>query len=146
MLIGWAWGCAAMASGLHVRSAALFASQELQAQASYVLASSHGSHVDVYPLHVESYRARYQQLLSCRYSCFMECFSILGSWPTWMTLLSDSLTDWLYRSSAVHGVFLFIGSFALGLVRAFIPKLALLSIFGTIVLDVMCSYGPRKCH
>ncbi|TFK38741.1 hypothetical protein BDQ12DRAFT_712685 [Crucibulum laeve] len=46
------------------------------------------------------------------------------------------------RSSAVYGAFFFIGTFALGALRAYIPKLTLLSIFGSIVLDIMCSYGP----
>ncbi|KAL1742634.1 hypothetical protein HDZ31DRAFT_42783 [Schizophyllum fasciatum] len=46
------------------------------------------------------------------------------------------------RSSAVYGAFLFIGAYFMGLIRAHFPKLALLAIFGTIVMDVMCSYGP----
>ncbi|KAG6885510.1 hypothetical protein C0993_000760 [Termitomyces sp. T159_Od127] len=46
------------------------------------------------------------------------------------------------RSSAVYGAFFFIGTFALGVLRAYIPKFTLVSIFGSIVLDVMCSYGP----
>lgn len=43
----------------------------------------------------------------------------------------------LFSSTAVYGVFFFIGTFALGVLRAFIPKLALLSIFGSIVLDIV---------
>ncbi|PBK89280.1 hypothetical protein ARMGADRAFT_1167595 [Armillaria gallica] len=46
------------------------------------------------------------------------------------------------RSSAVFGAFFFIGTFFLSTVVAYRPKLALFSIFGTIVLDVMCVYGP----
>ncbi|KAI5832414.1 hypothetical protein K523DRAFT_344860 [Schizophyllum commune Tattone D] len=46
------------------------------------------------------------------------------------------------RSSAVYGAFLFIGAYFMGTIRAHFPKLALLAIFGTIVMDVMCSYGP----
>ncbi|CDZ98124.1 Predicted membrane protein [Phaffia rhodozyma] len=46
------------------------------------------------------------------------------------------------RSSTVFGIFLFFGCFALGALRAHIPKLTLMSVFGSIVLDVMCSYGP----
>ncbi|KAJ6509663.1 hypothetical protein DFH09DRAFT_1100718 [Mycena vulgaris] len=46
------------------------------------------------------------------------------------------------RSSAVYGALFFIGAFAMGAVRAVAPKLALLSIFGTIVMDVFCSTGP----
>ncbi|KAF8060806.1 hypothetical protein FPV67DRAFT_1673642 [Lyophyllum atratum] len=45
-------------------------------------------------------------------------------------------------TSAVYGAFFFVGTFALGVLRAYLPKLALLSIFGTITLDIMCSYGP----
>ncbi|PPQ76063.1 hypothetical protein CVT24_006853 [Panaeolus cyanescens] len=46
------------------------------------------------------------------------------------------------RSSAVYGAFLFIGTFALGVLRAYIPRLALMSIFGTIVMDVIATLGP----
>ncbi|KAF8812715.1 hypothetical protein BYT27DRAFT_7182439 [Phlegmacium glaucopus] len=41
------------------------------------------------------------------------------------------------RTSAVYGAFLFIGMFALGSLRAYAPSLALLSIFGGIVLAVV---------
>lgn len=37
----------------------------------------------------------------------------------------------------MYGVFFFIGTFTLGAVRAYVPKLALLSVFGSIVLDVV---------
>ncbi|KPV71578.1 uncharacterized protein RHOBADRAFT_31005 [Rhodotorula graminis WP1] len=47
-----------------------------------------------------------------------------------------------WRSTLVHGFFFAVGLFALGLIRAKMPKLMILSIFGTIVLDIMCSYGP----
>ncbi|WWD17770.1 hypothetical protein CI109_102211 [Kwoniella shandongensis] len=46
------------------------------------------------------------------------------------------------RTSAVYGVFLFFGTYFLGLVRATRPRLILASIFGTIIMDLMCSYGP----
>lgn len=38
MLLGWAWGTAAMAAGLSVRSQVLLAQQEQQARASYAQA------------------------------------------------------------------------------------------------------------
>ncbi|KAM0749035.1 hypothetical protein T439DRAFT_327526 [Meredithblackwellia eburnea MCA 4105] len=46
------------------------------------------------------------------------------------------------RSSVVFGIFLWTGAFFFGLMRAKVPKLTFLAIFGTIVTDVMCSYGP----
>lgn len=46
------------------------------------------------------------------------------------------------RSTVVFGVFLGTGAFVFGLLRAKRPKLLLLSIFGTIVLDVMV----RRAH
>ncbi|CAE6435306.1 unnamed protein product [Rhizoctonia solani] len=46
------------------------------------------------------------------------------------------------RSTVVFGVFLGIGAFVLALMRIKSPKLTLMSIFGTIFLDVICSYGP----
>ena len=45
----------------------------------------------------------------------------------------------------MYGAFLFIGAYFMSTIRAHFPKLALLAIFGTIVMDVMCSYGPREC-
>ncbi|KAG8773968.1 hypothetical protein FRC12_002211 [Ceratobasidium sp. 428] len=46
------------------------------------------------------------------------------------------------RSTVVYGVFLAVGAFVLALLRVKSPKLTLASIFGTIFLDVICSYGP----
>ncbi|OCF31124.1 hypothetical protein I316_07256 [Kwoniella heveanensis BCC8398] len=46
------------------------------------------------------------------------------------------------RSSTVYGVFLFVGCYFLGLIRAAKPRLTLGCIFGTIILDLMCSFGP----
>ncbi|GAA6023484.1 hypothetical protein JCM10207_006212 [Rhodosporidiobolus poonsookiae] len=46
------------------------------------------------------------------------------------------------RSTVVFGVFLWIGLFAMGLLRAKNVKLLLVAIFASIVMDVMCSYGP----
>ncbi|WVF70551.1 hypothetical protein IAT40_005342 [Kwoniella sp. CBS 6097] len=46
------------------------------------------------------------------------------------------------RASTVYGVFLFVGCYFLGLLRATRPRLTLGSIFGTIILDLMCSFGP----
>ncbi|KIY48354.1 hypothetical protein FISHEDRAFT_43559 [Fistulina hepatica ATCC 64428] len=86
MLLGWAWGAAAMASASSVRNQAL-----LQRQ--------------------------YQQMI-------MQCVQLQ-----------------LTLSSAVFGAFLFIGTYVLALIRARAPKLAVLSIFASIVLDINCSYG-----
>ncbi|KIR70920.1 hypothetical protein I310_05332 [Cryptococcus deuterogattii CA1014] len=46
------------------------------------------------------------------------------------------------RSSAVYGVFLFFGAYGLGFLRATNPKLTLGCIFGTIIIDLMCTIGP----
>ncbi|KAJ7909248.1 hypothetical protein B0H13DRAFT_640491 [Mycena leptocephala] len=46
------------------------------------------------------------------------------------------------RSSAVYGAMFFVGTFGMGVLRARMPKLALMGIFGTIVMDVVCSMGP----
>ncbi|KAJ7328509.1 hypothetical protein DFH08DRAFT_884074 [Mycena albidolilacea] len=47
-----------------------------------------------------------------------------------------------HRASAVYGAMFFLGTFAMGVLRARMPKLALMGIFGTIVMDVFCSTGP----
>ena len=52
-------------------------------------------------------------------------------------IFEGAFLDW--RSTLVFGVFLGTGAFAFGLMRAKRPKLMLLAIFGTIVLDVMVS-------
>lgn len=44
-----------------------------------------------------------------------------------------------WQSTLVHGCFLAVGLFALGLIRVKAPKLMLLSIFASIVLDIMVS-------
>jgi len=46
------------------------------------------------------------------------------------------------RSSAVFGCFLGVGTFIFALMRAYSPKLTLLSIFGTIAIDIFCGIGP----
>ncbi|WVQ97371.1 hypothetical protein IAU59_004483 [Kwoniella sp. CBS 9459] len=46
------------------------------------------------------------------------------------------------RSSTVYGVFFFVGCYFLGFLRATRPRLTLGCIFGTIILDLMCSFGP----
>lgn len=43
-------------------------------------------------------------------------------------------------SSTIYGVFLFIGTYALGAIRAQLPRLILLTIFGSIVLDAVCHF------
>lgn len=80
------------------------------------------------------------------------------------TCLCAALFTMEYSTTGVYAVFLFIGTFALGALRAYIPKLTLTSVFGCIVLDVvrkhvfcltesfsdrfsvaqMSTYGPRK--
>ncbi|GHJ86374.1 hypothetical protein NliqN6_2776 [Naganishia liquefaciens] len=46
------------------------------------------------------------------------------------------------RSTIVFAIFFFVGTYFLGSIRALAPKLTLLCLFGTIVMDVMMSYGP----
>ncbi|GAA5839652.1 hypothetical protein JCM5353_003329, partial [Sporobolomyces roseus] len=103
MLLGWAWGSAAMAAALRARSQVLLASSVQRVTAGVAGATN----PDV------QYR---------------------------MEIFKGQFLDW--RSSTVFGVFLAIGAFVLGLIRAHRPKLTLLAIFGVIVLDVLCSYGP----
>ncbi|KAJ6610792.1 hypothetical protein B0H10DRAFT_2059028 [Mycena sp. CBHHK59/15] len=51
------------------------------------------------------------------------------------------------RATAVYGVFLAVGAFIFGLMRAYAPKLIFMSIFGTIgpllsPVDIFCTVGP----
>ncbi|CAA7266340.1 unnamed protein product [Cyclocybe aegerita] len=103
MLIGWAWGSAAMAAAHAARSSALLAQQQQKLQSS----------LDPnLPIGLQTQSA------------------------IWHGLFLDT------RSTVVYGVFLFVGTYLLGAIRAFIPNLALLSIFGTIVIDVFCTSAP----
>ncbi|KAJ7660842.1 hypothetical protein DFH06DRAFT_1472122 [Mycena polygramma] len=45
------------------------------------------------------------------------------------------------RTSAAYGALFFLGAFALGALRARVPRLALMGIFGTIVVDVFATTG-----
>ncbi|KAF9475517.1 hypothetical protein BDN70DRAFT_883627 [Pholiota conissans] len=105
MLLGWAFGNAAMAASLAARSSSLLAEQ--------------------------------QQKLG----------SMLN--PNSTTPLAVQTQEFVFhgmfldpRSSAVYGAFLFVGAFAMGALRAYLPNLTLLSLFGTIVLDAICTTGP----
>ncbi|THH31626.1 hypothetical protein EUX98_g2549 [Antrodiella citrinella] len=46
------------------------------------------------------------------------------------------------KSSAVFGVFLALGCFFFAMCRAYNPRLLIFSIFGTVTLDILCSFGP----
>ncbi|KAI0635211.1 hypothetical protein C8Q77DRAFT_1106698 [Trametes polyzona] len=46
------------------------------------------------------------------------------------------------RSTVVYGVFLGFGCFLFALIRAYAPKLTIMSVFGTIAIDIFCSFGP----
>ncbi|WVQ85239.1 hypothetical protein IAT38_007404 [Cryptococcus sp. DSM 104549] len=46
------------------------------------------------------------------------------------------------RSSAVYGVFIFVGGYFLGWLRATRPRLTLAAIFATIIMDLVCTIGP----
>lgn len=56
------------------------------------------------------------------------------------SIFHGDFLDW--RSTLVFGFFFAIGTFCMGLVRAKQPKLTLVAIFASIVMDVMISYGP----
>ncbi|KAJ7027016.1 hypothetical protein C8F04DRAFT_1123608 [Mycena alexandri] len=103
MLLGWAWGVAAMAAAQSVRSQALLAAREAAAKNALVAGISPTRQLQI---------------------------------DTFHGLFLDP------RSSAVYGAFFFIGTFAMGALRAKVPKLQVVGIFGTIVMDVMCSTGP----
>ncbi|KAI0746793.1 hypothetical protein C8Q80DRAFT_1220068 [Daedaleopsis nitida] len=45
-------------------------------------------------------------------------------------------------STVIYGVFLGFGCFLFALIRAYAPKLTLMSVFGTIAIDIFCSYSP----
>ncbi|KAF7367705.1 hypothetical protein MSAN_00834300 [Mycena sanguinolenta] len=103
MLIGWAWGAATMAAGLHVQDKALLAARLVAAEKGFVAGISP--------------TVQLQTLV-----------------------FKGAFLD--VRTSAVYGAMFFIGTFAMGVLRARLPKLALMGIFGTIVMDVFSTYGP----
>ncbi|KAJ7447940.1 hypothetical protein B0H11DRAFT_351668 [Mycena galericulata] len=103
MLLGWAWGAAAMAAALSVQDKTLLAARFAQAEKGLVPGVSPALQLQILSFH----------------GAFLD--------P---------------RSSAVYGAFLFLGAFGMGVIRAKAPRLALLGVFGTIVIDVLCSFGP----
>ncbi|KAI0946571.1 hypothetical protein AcW1_010001 [Taiwanofungus camphoratus] len=46
------------------------------------------------------------------------------------------------RCSVLFGVFLGVSTFGFALVRAYMPRLIIMSVFATIAMDIFCSYGP----
>ncbi|KAF7313882.1 hypothetical protein HMN09_00546000 [Mycena chlorophos] len=46
------------------------------------------------------------------------------------------------KPTAIYGVFMVIGGFIFGALRAYAPKLIFMSIFGTIAIDIFCCVGP----
>ncbi len=44
----------------------------------------------------------------------------------------------VFSSTVVYGVFLGFGCFLFALIRAYAPKLTLMSVFGTIAIDIFC--------
>ncbi|KZT34658.1 hypothetical protein SISSUDRAFT_1052456 [Sistotremastrum suecicum HHB10207 ss-3] len=46
------------------------------------------------------------------------------------------------KSTIMFGAFLAVGTFIAAFVRAYYPKLALMSLYLTIFIDIFCSYGP----
>jgi hypothetical protein len=143
MCLGWAWGCAAMAAGLKARSQVVLASAVQRAQRRY---------------------RRLRSLLTASLALTLLASSVASATNPDVayrsTIFHGNFLD--ARSTVVFGVFLAVGTFVFGLIRATTPKLMLLAIFGTIVVDVMvrrscvpratvpqaepsplqCSYGP----
>ncbi|KAJ7207441.1 hypothetical protein GGX14DRAFT_698162 [Mycena pura] len=109
MLLGWAWGAAAMAAALSVQDKALLASRLAAAQKA--IAGAGG------PVSAASLQAQLESLAFHGY--FLDG-----------------------RSSAVYGAFLFIGTFAMGAIRARSPRLVIFGVFATTLMDVMCLTGP----
>ncbi|KAH8103409.1 hypothetical protein BXZ70DRAFT_728472 [Cristinia sonorae] len=46
------------------------------------------------------------------------------------------------KVSAVYAVFLALGTFFFAMARAYNPRLLIFSVFGTVTLDILCSFGP----
>ncbi|KAH8835968.1 hypothetical protein DL96DRAFT_1576232 [Flagelloscypha sp. PMI_526] len=105
MLLGWAFGAAAMAAGNAVRDQAFIAMKNQEIRSMIDLNST-------IPVGLQQQKI----IFSGHY-------------------LEPSTT-------VVYGAFLFVGSFFFAFLRTRNPILILVTIFATIVLDVMCCYGP----
>ena len=139
MLLGWAWGCATMAAGLAVRSPTLLAQQKQKLQSSLVLMQTRSIVVVKMLKNVLVWYLAYLSTYKLKTKFFMVYFLTLGGYVSRRDKHSlIRLSTPKYRTSAVYGAFLFIGAFALGTIRAYAPNLALLSVFGGIVLVVVC--------
>ncbi|KAJ7612695.1 hypothetical protein FB45DRAFT_939576 [Roridomyces roridus] len=84
-----------------------------------------------------------KSLLASRQAAAVKAAQAAGVSPT---LYIQSLVFKGYfidkRSAAVYGAMFFIGTYGMGAIRAHAPKLQLLGIFGTIVMDVVATFGP----
>lgn len=102
-LLGWAWGCAAMAAADRARSQPLLQAAIQRVQSSAATSTNPEAYVTT-----SVFRGEYLDV----------------------------------RSTAVFGVFLMLGVYAVAVLQVKRPKLKIGSIFLLIVLDIMCSYGP----
>ncbi|KAL7424784.1 hypothetical protein Q5752_000468 [Cryptotrichosporon argae] len=100
---GWAWGVAAMAAALQVRSSARLEGALRSVESSIPAGES-------------------------------------ATTALQLAVFEGAFLD--PASSAVFGVFIFFGGYFFGWARATKPKLIMFALFGTIGLDVMCTYGP----
>ncbi|KDN44479.1 hypothetical protein RSAG8_05526, partial [Rhizoctonia solani AG-8 WAC10335] len=149
-LLGWAWGSAAMAAALQARDQVLLsralistqqaATNQANPDAYFRKAVFRGDFLDVAAL-----QARDQVLLSRALISTQQAASNQANPDAYFrkAVFRGDFLD--ARSTVVFCVgtcFLGIGAFVLALMRIKSPKLTLASIFGTIFLDVLCSYGP----
>lgn len=102
-LLGWAWGCAAIAAAHRARDFGRLATQEQ----GVMMSAPGGANIE----------------------------AILEA-----AVFHGEFLD--VRSSAVFGVFLLVGVYAMGHIQTKYPKLKLGTIFFIIVTDICCSYGP----
>ena len=138
MCTGWGIGAAAMRAALAARDQTVLKATLLRAQQRYVSP--------------QRYRCISQlKLLQCCWCCKPWCRIQARDFPGYLFGYSVRITHFYgypgtwrgirflnCRSSVIYGVFLGFGSFLFALLRAYSPKLTIVSLFGSIVLDIFC--------
>jgi hypothetical protein len=126
MCFGWAWGCAAMAAALKARDRVLLASSLQRVQAGYALCPAFPS-----------------LFLCLRLITRCKCSLAGATNPDAQYRTSIFAGEFLdARSTIVFSIFLFVGLFFFGYLRAKSPKAILVALFASIVLDVMVRSLP----
>ena len=138
MCTGWGIGAAAMRAALAARDQTVLRETLLRAQQRYVsvkLRSDFLGHLPIFSSAAGAANPDAEFKLEIFQGAFLD--TRYGNLKRYC-LLFEAYDELFCRSSVIYGVFLGVGSFVFALLRAYSPKLTIMSLFGSIVLDIFC--------